>query len=64
MFVDKDLESKIQGDLRLDQECYPETEVESFMLKALVSDQPLLFRLQDCILASDQRELRLYIYFN
>ena len=45
MFVDKDLESKIQDDLRLDQEGYPETEVESFMLKALVSDQFLLFQL-------------------
>ena len=43
--VDKDLESKIQDDLWLDQECYSETEVESFMLKALVSDQPLLFQL-------------------
>ena len=43
--VDKDLESKIQDDLWLDQECYFETEVESFMLKALVSDQPLLFQL-------------------
>ena len=37
MFVDKDLESKIQDDLQLNQECYPETEVESFMLKALVT---------------------------
>ena len=45
MFVDKDLESKIQGDLRLNQECYPESEVESFMLKALVSDLHLLFQL-------------------
>ena len=45
MFVDKDPESKIQDDLRLDQEGYPETEVESFMLKALVSDQFLLFQL-------------------
>ena len=45
MFVDKDLESKIQDDLRLDQECYPEIEVESFMLKALESDQLLLFHL-------------------
>ena len=45
MFVDKDLESKIKDDLRLDQECSPETEVQSFMLKALVSDQPLLFQL-------------------
>ena len=45
MFVDQDLESKIQHDLQLDQECYPENEVESFMLKALVSDQPLLFQL-------------------
>ena len=44
MFVDKYLESKIQADLRIDQECYPETEVESFMLKALVSDQLLLFQ--------------------
>ena len=44
MFVDKDLESKIQDDLRLEQECYPETKVEAFMLKALVSDQPLLFQ--------------------
>ena len=35
MFVDKDLESKIQDDLPLDQECYSETEVESFMPKAL-----------------------------
>ena len=42
-FVDKDLESKIQDDLRLDKECYPETKVESFVLKALVRDQPLLF---------------------
>ena len=45
MFVDKDLKSKIQDDLQLDQECYPDTEVESFMLKALVSDQLLLFQL-------------------
>ena len=45
MFVDKDLETKIQGDLRLDQECYPKTEVKSFMLKALSSDQLLLFGL-------------------
>ena len=36
MFVAKDLESKIQDDLWLDQECYPETEVENFMLKALL----------------------------
>ena len=42
-FVDKDLESKIQDDLRLDKECYPETKVESFVLKALVRDQLLLF---------------------
>ena len=45
MFVDKVLESKIQDDLRLNQECYPETEVEIFMIKVLVSDQPLLFQL-------------------
>ena len=46
MFVDNDLESKIKDDLRLDQECsLPETEVESSILKALVSDQPLLFQL-------------------
>ena len=45
MFVDKELESKIQDDLRLDQECSLETKVESFMLKAVVSDQPLLFQL-------------------
>ena len=45
MFVDKDLGSKIQDDLWLDQECCPETEVESFMLKPLVSDQLLLFQL-------------------
>ena len=38
-------EAKIQDDLRLDQECYPETEVESFMLEALVSDLLLLFQL-------------------
>ena len=44
MFVDKDLESKIQDDLWLYQECYPEIEVESFILKALVSDQLLLFQ--------------------
>ena len=43
MFVDKDGESKIQDDLLL--EGYPETEVESVMLKALVSDQLLLFQL-------------------
>ena len=43
MFVDKDLESKIQDDLRLDQEFYPETKVESFILEALESDQLLLF---------------------
>ena len=42
MFVDENLESKIPDDLRLDQECSPEAEVESFMLKALVRDQPLL----------------------
>ena len=48
MFVDKDLGSKIQDDLRLlDQECSPETKVESFMQNALVSDQPLLFQLFD-----------------
>ena len=45
MLVDKDLESKIQDDLRLDQECYPQTEVESFMLKAFLSDQLVLFQL-------------------
>ena len=45
IFVDKDLESNIQDDLQLNYECYPETEVESFMLKTLVSDQPLLFQL-------------------
>ena len=45
MFVDKDLESKIQDDLQLNQECYPETEVESFMLKAPVSERLLLFQL-------------------
>ena len=45
MFVDKDLESKTQDDLRLDQECYLETEVESITLKALLSDQLLLFQL-------------------
>ena len=45
MLVDKGLDSKIPGDLLLDQECYPETEVESFMLKALVSDQPRWFQL-------------------
>ena len=45
MFIDQDNETKIRDDLRLDQECYPETEVESFMLKALVSDQLLLFQL-------------------
>ena len=57
MCVDKDLESKILDDLRLDQECYPETEVESFMLKALLSDQLLLFQLlvaNECIPVSDQ----------
>ena len=43
--IDKVLESKIQGDLRLDQECSPETKVERFMLKSLVSDQPLLLQL-------------------
>ena len=47
MFVDKDLESKIRDDLRMDQECYPDTvsDVENFMLKALISDQLLLFQL-------------------
>ena len=47
MFVEKDLESKIQDGLRMDQECYPENEVESFMLNALdlVSDQLLFFQL-------------------
>ena len=45
MFVDKDLESEIPDDLQLDQKCYPETEVESVILKVLVSDQPLLFQL-------------------
>ena len=46
MFVDNYLESKIKDDFRLDQECsLPETEVESSILKALVSDQPLLFQL-------------------
>ena len=34
-FEVKDLESKIIDDLRLDQECYRETEVESFILQAL-----------------------------
>ena len=29
MFIDKDCESKIQDDLWMDQECFPETEVES-----------------------------------
>ena len=43
MFVDKDLESKIKDDLRLDQEILPETEVDSFMLKALVSDSLYCF---------------------
>ena len=41
----KDLESKIQHDLRLDQACYCETEVENFILKALVRDKLLLFQL-------------------
>ena len=27
MLVDKDLKSKTQDDLQMDQECYPETEV-------------------------------------
>ena len=36
--TDKDLESEIQDDLRLDQVCSSETEVERFMLKALASD--------------------------
>ena len=71
--VDKDLESKIQDDLWLDQECYSETrrgfpcfsetEVESFMLKALVSDQPLLFQLVTTTFSNSRggrlRELRL-----
>ena len=62
MFVDKVLESKIQDDLRLDQECSPETKVESLMLKALISDQPLLIvsafgRLQDYVLLSDHAAL-------
>ena len=59
MFLDYNLESKIQDDSLLDQECYPETKVERFiyskgpnlpkverfMLKALVSDQLPLFQL-------------------
>ena len=45
MFVDEDIYSKIHVDLLMDQECYPETVIESFMLKALVSDQLLLFQL-------------------
>ena len=45
MLADKDLESKFKMIVRLDQECSPETEVESFMLKAVISDQPLLFQL-------------------
>ena len=70
-FVDKDLESKIQDDLRLDQERYPETEEESFMLKALVRYQPLLFQLlvayEIATTFSNSRggrlrELRLYLY--
>ena len=44
--IEKDLESNIQDNFPLDQECYPENEVESFMLKALVSDQLLLFELR------------------
>ena len=39
--MDKDIKSKIQDDLWLEQDCYSETEVESFVLKALVSDQPV-----------------------
>ena len=43
--VDKDLESKIQDDLRLDKDqCYPETKLGSVMLKVLVRNQPLLFQ--------------------
>ena len=42
MFVDKDLESKIQVDLHLDQECCLRTEVESFKLKALVAKSPFI----------------------
>ena len=39
IYPNKVLESKIKDDLRLDQECSPETEVKSFMLKVEVSDQ-------------------------
>ena len=77
MFIDQDNETKIRDDIRLDQECYPETEVESLMLKALVSDQLLLLQL---LVASRKRpavvtnafsnsrggrlrELRLYFIF-
>ena len=52
MFVDKDLESKIQDDLRMDQEFYLETEVETFMLKASIVSA--FDRLREYILLSDE----------
>ena len=58
MFEGKDLESKIQDNLRLDQECYPETEVESLYVKSPSKRPASIFsaagRLRDCILVSDQ----------
>ena len=54
----------MQDDLRLDQECYPETEVESFMLKALVSDQLLWLQLWSLTrLHSRRRPALLYDHF-
>ena len=53
MFMDKDLEYKIQDDLRLDQECYSKTEVE-ISGKWPVSIASAFGHLRDCILVSDQ----------
>ena len=36
--LDKDMETRIQDDLWLNKECYPETEVGSLIQKALVDD--------------------------
>ena len=52
-FVDKDLESKLQDYLRLDKECYPQTEAKSSGERpaSIVSG---FGRIRDYILVSDQ----------
>lgn len=40
MFISKDFEIKVQVDSWLEKECYPETEVASFMLKAPDGKRP------------------------